>query len=107
MLDLTDQPRTALVTGASRGIGRGIAIRLASMGHSVAVNYNSHEDEALEVVEEIRRAGGTATAVGGSVASKEGCEQIVAGAVKTLGPIEILVNNAGVISDSLLLRMKD
>ena len=107
MLDLTDQPRTALVTGASRGIGRGIAIRLASMGHSVAVNYNSHEDEALEVVEEIRRAGGTATAVGGSVASKEGCEQIVSGAVETLGPVEILINNAGVISDSLLLRMKD
>ncbi|MYF79224.1 MAG: SDR family NAD(P)-dependent oxidoreductase, partial [Chloroflexi bacterium] len=107
MLDLTDQPRTALVTGASRGIGRGIAIRLASMGHSVAVNYNSHEDEALEVVEEIRSAGGTATAVGGSVASKEGCEQIVAGAVETLGPVEILINNAGVISDSLLLRMKD
>ena len=107
MLDLTDQPRTALVTGASRGIGRGIAIRLASMGHSVAVNYNSHEDEALEVVEEIRRAGGTATAVGGSVASKEGCEQIVAGAVETLGPVEILINNAGVISDNLLIRMKD
>ena len=107
MLDLTDQPRTALVTGASRGIGRGIAIRLASMGHSVAVNYNSHENEALEVVEEIRSAGGTAAAVGGSVASKEGCEQIVAGAVEALGPVEILINNAGVISDSLLLRMKD
>ena len=77
------------------------------MGHYVAVNYNSHEDEALNVVEEIRAAGGTAAAVGGSVASKEGCEQIVEGAVDALGPVEILINNAGVISDSLLLRMKD
>ncbi len=77
------------------------------MGHSVAVNYNSHESEALEVVEEIRDAGGNAVAVGGSVASKEGCKQIVEGAVQALGPIEILINNAGVISDNLLLRMKD
>ncbi len=77
------------------------------MGHSVAVNYNSHESEALEVVEEIKDAGGNAVAVGGSVASKEGCKQIVGGAVEALGPIEILINNAGVISDNLLLRMKD
>ena len=77
------------------------------MGHSVAVNYNSHESEALEVVEEIKDAGGNAVAVGGSVASKEGCKQIVSGAVEALGPIEILINNAGVISDNLLLRMKD
>ena len=77
------------------------------MGHSVAVNYNSHESEALEVVEEIKDAGGNAVAVGGSVASKEGCKQIVGGAVEALGPIEILINNAWVISDNLLLRMKD
>ena len=77
------------------------------MGHAVAVNYNTHEDEALEVVEEIRSAGGTAAAVGGSVSTKEGCEQIVNGAVEAHGPVDILINNAGVISDNLLLRMKD
>ena len=106
-LELIDQPRSALVTGASRGIGRGIAIKLASMGHSVAVNYNTHEEEAQEVVQEIRDAGGTATAVGGSVSTKEGCEQIVNGAAEAHGPVEILINNAGVISDNLLIRMKD
>ncbi len=95
------------MTGASRGIGRGIAVKLASMGHSVAVNYNSHETEALEVVDEIRTAGGTATAVGGSVSTKEGCEQIVQAAVQAHGPVGILINNAGVISDNLLIRMKD
>ena len=77
------------------------------MGHSVAVNYNSHEAEANEVVQEIRDAGGTATAVGGSVATKEGCEKIIAGATEAHGPVEILINNAGVISDNLLIRMKD
>ena len=95
------------MTGASRGIGRGIAVKLASMGHSVAVNYNSHEAEALEVVDEIRAAGGTATAVGGSVSKKEGCEKIVEAAVQAHGPVGILINNAGVISDNLLIRMKD
>ena len=106
-MEFIDQPRSTLVTGASRGIGRGIAIKLASMGHPVAVNYNTHEGEALEVVDEIRAAGGTATAVGGSVSTKVGCEKIVAGAVEAHGPVEILINNAGVISDNLLIRMKD
>ena len=77
------------------------------MGHSVAVNYNSHEAEAQEVVDEIEAGGGTATAVGGSVSSKEGCEEIVKAAVDAYGPVEILINNAGVISDNLLIRMKD
>ena len=106
-METLDQPRSALVTGASRGIGKGIAVKLAAMGHSVAVNYNSHEEEAIEVVKEIQDAGGVATAVGGSVSTKEGCEQIVSAANEAHGPVEILINNAGVISDNLLLRMKD
>ena len=100
-------PRSALVTGGSRGIGRATAIRLGANCHRVAVNYNSHPEEATAVVAEIRAGGGTAIAVGGSVANKETAVAMIDAAVKANGPIEILINNAGVISDSLLMRMKD
>jgi 3-oxoacyl-[acyl-carrier protein] reductase len=73
----------------------------------VAVNYNTHPDEAEAVVEEIRAAGGTAIAVGGNVADKASTVAMIDTAEAEHGPIEILINNAGVINDALLMRMKD
>ena len=80
---------------------------MAANGHRVAVNYNSHPDEADAVVEEIRAAGGIAVAVGGNIAEKDSAVAMIDQAIEAHGPIEILINNAGVISDSLLMRMKD
>ena len=81
-------------------------MRLAANGHRVAVNYNTHEDEAEAVVEEIRAAGGTAIAVGGDISDKDSATAMIDEAVAAHGAIEI-INNAGVIKDALLLRMKD
>ncbi|MEX2431115.1 MAG: 3-oxoacyl-[acyl-carrier-protein] reductase [Dehalococcoidia bacterium] len=102
---LTD--KRALVTGASRGIGRETALRLAAEGAFVAVNYNTGKDEAAKVVQEIESAGGKAVAVGGSVAAASEAEVLVQAAIDALGGLDILVNNAGITRDGLLLRMSE
>ena len=90
--------RTALVTGASRGIGRAIAARLAGDGFAVAVNYRSRSEEAGALVDEIRAAGGSAMAVQADVKEREQVLNMVRAVNPELGSIEVLINNAGVMS---------
>ena len=99
--------KVALVTGAGRGIGRAIALELAKRGCAVAVNYSRSEGPANEVVEEITAAGGEAFAVKADVSSAEEVKAMFKAAAEKLGPVNILVCNAGVTRDNLLMRMKD
>ncbi|HVR80106.1 MAG TPA: 3-oxoacyl-[acyl-carrier-protein] reductase [Acidimicrobiia bacterium] len=98
--------RVALVTGGSRGIGRAIAGRLAGSGHVVAVNYSSNADAAEEVVRSILDRGGRAAAYPADVSQVESVEQLFEAISQELGPVSVLVNNAGITRDNLLLRMK-
>ena len=97
--------RVALVTGGSRGIGRAIALQFGADGHRVAVNYSSSPEAAESVVEEVRAAGGEAIAVGADVSSTEAVAGLIEEVGAVFGPVEILVNNAGVTRDGLLARM--
>jgi 3-oxoacyl-[acyl-carrier protein] reductase len=99
--------RAALVTGASRGIGRACAVRLATLGARVVVNYRSNVDAAEEVVAEIERAGGSAVAVAGDVSRFDVARDVIGAAVDRFGRLDILVNNAGTTRDGLLASMTE
>jgi 3-oxoacyl-[acyl-carrier protein] reductase len=101
------QGKVALVTGASRGIGRAIALELARQGAKVAVNYAGSEAKANEVVEEIKKMGQEAVAIQADVSSAEAVERMVKTVLEQFSRIDILVNNAGITRDNLLMRMKE
>lgn len=99
--------KTALVTGASRGIGRAIALTLASKGFAVALNYAGSHDAAEAVKKEIEDAGGKAFTVQGDVSKSEDVDRIFKTVKDEFGGLDVLVNNAGINRDALLIRMKE
>ena len=99
--------KVALVTGASRGIGRAIALKLASEGAKVAINFAGNTAKAEEVKAEIESNGGEALLVQADVSSAEAVEEMINKVTEKFGKIDILVNNAGITRDGLLMRMKD
>lgn len=99
--------KVALVTGASRGIGREIAFELAREGASVAVNYAGSEAKALELVDEIKAMGREAFAIQADVSNSDSVNDMVKETVERFGKLDILVNNAGITKDNLLMRMKE
>jgi NAD(P)-dependent dehydrogenase (short-subunit alcohol dehydrogenase family) len=104
-MDLQLQGKVALVTGAARGIGRGIAMTLAGEGATVAVNYRERADAAEEVVRRIREHGGRAETFPGDVGQYAEAERLVAAALERFGRIDILVNNAGVVTRHPILEV--
>lgn len=99
--------KTALVTGASRGIGRAIALALAARGFAVALNYAGSHDAAEAVKKEIKEAGGKAFTIQGDVSKSEDVDRIFKAVKDEFGGLDVLVNNAGINRDALLIRMKE
>jgi 3-oxoacyl-[acyl-carrier protein] reductase len=99
--------KSVLITGASRGIGRAIALYFAKNGARVAVNYSGSEAKANEVVEEIKANGGTAFAIKADISNSEDVTNMVKSVIDEFGSLDVLVNNAGITRDNLLMRMKE
>ena len=101
------EKKVAVVTGASRGIGRAIALELGRRGNFVVVNYNGSAEKAEAVKQEIQAAGGEACAMQCDVSDYGACEAFMKDVIKEYKRIDILVNNAGVTRDGLLMQMKE
>lgn len=99
--------KNVLVTGASRGIGRAIAVELASKGANVAVNYAGSEDKAIEVVNKLKEIGVKSFKIQADVSDESSVQTMVKDVIDTFGSLDVLVNNAGITKDNLLMRMKE
>ncbi|MFK3428005.1 3-oxoacyl-[acyl-carrier-protein] reductase [Staphylococcus aureus] len=99
--------KSALVTGASRGIGRSIALQLAEEGYNVAVNYAGSKEKAEAVVEEIKAKGVDSFVIQANVADADEVKAMIKEVVSQFGSLDVLVNNAGITRDNLLMRMKE
>ncbi|MEI4768609.1 3-oxoacyl-[acyl-carrier-protein] reductase [Psychrobacillus sp. FJAT-51614] len=99
--------KSAIVTGASRGIGKDIALYLAKEGAKVAVNYSGSKEKAEAVVEEIKSFGGEAFTIQANVDQAEDVQNLISATLENFGSIDILINNAGITRDNLLMRMKE
>ncbi|MGL4739380.1 MAG: 3-oxoacyl-[acyl-carrier-protein] reductase [Sarcina sp.] len=101
------QNKNVIVTGATRGIGKAIALKLASKGANIVIGYRSSDDEAQKVKDMIENMGVKALTVKGDVSDAEYAKEIIAVCKKELGSVDILVNNAGITKDGLVMRMKE
>ena len=99
--------KVAVVTGASRGIGRAIALKLASLGAAVVVNYNGSREKAEKVKQEIEDNGGNASIYQCNVSDYEACQNMIQSIIEEYGRIDILINNAGITRDGLLMKMSE
>jgi 3-oxoacyl-[acyl-carrier protein] reductase len=99
--------KSAIITGASRGLGKAIALKLASLGANIVLNYRSSEKEALEVENEIKEMGVEVLSVKGDISKLQEVENLVSVAKEKFGNIDIMINNAGITKDTLILRMKE
>jgi 3-oxoacyl-[acyl-carrier protein] reductase len=99
--------KVSLVTGASRGLGRAIAVALASEGSVVAVNYFQHDAAALDTIKEIEAAGGKAAIFKADIRDNSAVQAMVKNIIGCWGKIDILVNNAGIVRNGLLIRMTE
>jgi 3-oxoacyl-[acyl-carrier protein] reductase len=106
-MTLSDHKRVVIVTGASRGLGREIALRFGRAGERVVVNYLTLEKEAIVVASAISQAGGDAVPIQADVRNAAAIDAMIADTVKRWGTVDILVNNAGMTKDRLILRMSE
>lgn len=101
------QGKCAVITGASRGIGREIALQFAKEGANIVLNYRNSEEEALKLKEELDKLGSNTLIIKADVSNFDEAENLIKEAKNTFGKVDILVNNAGITKDTLLIRMKE